>query len=92
MTMLINDRFVAVRGANVQQLGMFSYVPVEERVLVDTILKELDELLASRWAPGGHISIPPELLLRRRRRGPAQPTARVPHDWRAGAGGTPYPR
>ena len=50
---------VAVRGADIhQQLGMFSYVSVDQRVptdhpirklrmLVDTILKELDELLAS---------------------------------------------
>lgn len=49
---------VAVRGADIQQLGMFSYVSVDPRVptdhpirklrmLVDTILKELDELLAS---------------------------------------------
>jgi hypothetical protein len=45
---------MAVRGADVQQLGMFSYVSVDEsvpadhpirklRVLVDAILKELDE-------------------------------------------------
>jgi transposase len=64
-----------VRGADVQQLGMFSYVSVDERVpadhpirklrvLVDAILKELDELLASRYAAGGRTSIPPERLLR----------------------------
>ncbi len=45
-----------MRGADVQQLGMFSTVSVEERVpadhpirklrvMVDAILKELDELL-----------------------------------------------
>lgn len=64
-----------MRGADVQQLGMFSVVSVEQRVpmdhpirklrvLVDTILKELDDLLASRYAPGGRESIPPERLLR----------------------------
>ncbi|WP_412731039.1 IS5 family transposase [Dyella aluminiiresistens] len=64
-----------MRGADIQQLGMFSYVSVDERVpgdhpirklrmLVDTILKELDELLASSYAPGGRLSIPPERLLR----------------------------
>lgn len=58
-----------------QQSGMFSYVSVEERVpkdhpirklrvLVDTILKEMDALLGSRYAPGGRESIPPERLLR----------------------------
>lgn len=71
MIALINDLEVAVRGADIQQLGMFSYESVEEcvpadypvrklRVLVDTIPKELDELL---YAPGGRISIPPERLL-----------------------------
>jgi transposase len=64
-----------VRGADVQQLGMFSYVSVDERVpadhpirklrvLVDAIVKELDEVLASRYASGGRTSIPPERLLR----------------------------
>jgi transposase len=64
-----------VRGADVQQLGMFSYVSVDDRVpadhpirklrvLVDAILKELDEVLASRYASGGRTSIPPERLLR----------------------------
>jgi len=48
-----------MRSPDVQQLGMFSYVSVEERVpadhpirklrvLVDTILGELDGLLAAR--------------------------------------------
>jgi transposase len=66
---------MTVRGADVQQLGMFSYVSVDERVpadhpirklrvLVDTILKELDEVLASRYASSGRTSIPPERLLR----------------------------
>jgi transposase len=64
-----------MRGADVQQTGMFSYVSVEERVpkdhpirklrvLVDGILKEMDALLGSRYAAGGRESIPPERLLR----------------------------
>lgn len=64
-----------MRGADVQQLGMFSYVSVEDRVpldhpirklrvLVDTILRELDDVLASRYAVGCRESIPPERLLR----------------------------
>jgi len=64
-----------MRGADVQQGGMFSYVSVEDRVpqdhpirklrvLVDAILKEMDGLLASRYARGGRESIPPERLLR----------------------------
>jgi len=64
-----------MRGVDVQQTGMFSYVTVEERVpkehpirklraLVDTILKEMDTLLGSRYAAGGRESIPPERLLR----------------------------
>jgi transposase len=64
-----------MRGPDVQQLGMFSYVSVEDRVpadhpvhalrvLVDGILAERDELFASRYAQGGRPSIPPERLLR----------------------------
>lgn len=64
-----------MRGADVQQLGVFSYVSVEDRVptehpirvlrkLVDAILVQLDPLLASRYADGGRASIPPERLLR----------------------------
>lgn len=64
-----------MRGADVQQLGMFSYVSVEDRVpkdhpirklrmLVDMILAELDEVFEARYAPDGRISIPPERLLR----------------------------
>lgn len=64
-----------MRGADVQQAGMFSYVSLEERVpadhpirklrvLVDVILKELDGVLASRYAAVGRESIPPERLLR----------------------------
>lgn len=64
-----------MRGADVQQLGMFSYVSLEERVpkdhpvrklriLVDTILSEMDDLLAARYAKDGRPSIPPERLLR----------------------------
>lgn len=64
-----------MRGADMQQPGMFSYVSLEERVpadhpirtlrlLVDAILLELDPLLASRYAQGGRPSIAPERLLR----------------------------
>lgn len=64
-----------MRGADVQQRGMFSYVSVEDRVprdhpvrklrvLVDVILKELDAVLTSRYAACGRESIPPERLLR----------------------------
>ncbi len=64
-----------MRSPDVQQLGMFSYVSVEDRVppdhpirklriLVDAILGELDELLAARYAAGGRLSIPPERILR----------------------------
>ena len=64
-----------MRGADVQQLGMFSYVSLEERVpadhpirklrlLVDVILGELDEVFAERYARDGRPSIPPERLLR----------------------------
>lgn len=71
----INPSDEAMRGADVQQPGMFSYVSVEDRVprdhpirklrvLVDTILKEMDALLGSRYAAGGRESIPPERLLR----------------------------
>lgn len=34
------------------------------RVVVDAILKELDAVLAARYAAGGRESIPPERLLR----------------------------
>ena len=64
-----------MRGADVQQLNMFSVVSVEDRVptdhpirklrvLVDTILGELDEVFSARYAAGGRESIPPERLLR----------------------------
>ncbi|HVZ31151.1 MAG TPA: IS5 family transposase [Polyangiaceae bacterium] len=64
-----------MRGADIQQLGMFSVVSVEARVpedhpirklrvLVDTILHELDPLLSARYAKTGRESIPPERLLR----------------------------
>jgi len=64
-----------MRSPDMQQLGMFSYVSVEDRVpsdhpirklraLVDTILKDMDELFASRYAREGRPSIAPERLLR----------------------------
>lgn len=54
---------------------MFSYVSVEARVpadhpirklriLVDTILRELNDLLDTRYADAGRPSIPPERILR----------------------------
>ena len=53
-----------MRSPDVQQLGMFSYGSVEDRVpndhpirklrvLVDSILGELDGVLAARYAEGG---------------------------------------
>jgi transposase len=64
-----------MRGADIQQLGVFSYASVEDRIpqdhpirtlrlLVDTVLKELDPVFAERYAPMGRQSIPPERLLR----------------------------
>jgi transposase len=64
-----------MRGADIQQLDVFSYVSVEDRIpqdhpirtlrlLVDTILKELDPVFAGRYAKVGRLSIPPERLLR----------------------------
>jgi transposase len=64
-----------MRSPDVQQLGMFSYVSVEDRVpadhpirkwrvFVDFILKELDPMFAERYAVAGRPSIPPERLLR----------------------------
>ena len=64
-----------MRSADVQQLGMFSYVSVEARVpsdhpirklreLVDGVLREMDGLFEKRYAKAGRPSIPPERLLR----------------------------
>jgi transposase len=64
-----------MRGADIQQLDMFSYVSVEARVptdhpirklriLVDTILAQLDPIFAARYSWMGRVSIPPERLLR----------------------------
>ncbi len=64
-----------MRSPDFQQLGMFSYVSVDDRVppdhpirklrvLVDAILGELDTLLAARYAASGRPSIPPERILR----------------------------
>lgn len=60
-----------MRSPDEQQLGMFSYVSVEQRVpadhairklrvLVDTILAGLDAEFSSRYATHGRPSIPPE--------------------------------
>jgi transposase len=64
-----------MRSPDQQQLGMFSYVSVEQRVpadhpirklrvLVDTTLAGLDAEFSSRYAKHGRPSIPPERLLR----------------------------
>lgn len=64
-----------MRSPDVQQFGMFAYVSVETRVpedhpirplreLVDKLLKDLDPILAKRYADTGRPSIPPERLLR----------------------------
>lgn len=64
-----------MRTADVQQLGMFSYVSVDARVpmdhpirklreLVDGILAQMDDLFERRYAKTGRPSIPPERLLR----------------------------
>lgn len=58
-----------MRSPDVRQLGMFSYVRPERRapadhpvrklhVMADGILRELDDLLAERYANGGRPSIP----------------------------------
>ena len=64
-----------MRSEDVQQLGMFSYVSVESRipadhpirklrVLVNAVLKEMDDDFAALYAKTGRPSIPPERLLR----------------------------
>ncbi len=64
-----------MRSADIQQLGMFSYVSVDARVptdhpirklreLVDGVLREMDGLFEARYAKTGRPSIPPERLLR----------------------------
>jgi transposase len=64
-----------MRSPDVQQLGMFAYVSVEDRVpadhpirklraLVDTILGEMDGVFEARYARLGRPSVPPERLLR----------------------------
>jgi transposase len=64
-----------MRSLDVQQNKLFSYVSLESRIpkahpirklrlLVDTILKEMDEDFAPLYADGGRPSIPPERLLR----------------------------
>ncbi|MCE3002390.1 MAG: IS5 family transposase [Xanthomonadaceae bacterium] len=64
-----------MRSPDLQQFGMLSYISVETRVpadhpirplrsLVDKLLKELDPILAERYADTGRPFIPPERLLR----------------------------
>ncbi len=64
-----------MRSPDIQQLGMFSYVSMKDRVpsdhpirklrvMADSILGEFDRVLATRYADRGRPSIPPERLLR----------------------------
>jgi transposase len=64
-----------MRGDDVQQDAMFSYLSPEQRVpadhplrpirqMVDTVLKRLSPCFAGMYAEGGRPSIPPEKLLR----------------------------
>lgn len=64
-----------MRGDDRQQLGMFSYVSLEQRVpkthplrgirkLVDAALQQVDGLLGSMYPPTGRASVAPEKLLR----------------------------
>jgi transposase len=64
-----------MRSPDVQQLGMFAQVSIEERVpedhpirplreLVDKLLKGLDPVFQKRYSAFGRPSIPPERLLR----------------------------
>jgi transposase len=64
-----------MRGADVKQEAMFSYVSPEQRVpadhplrpireMVDTVLQEMSRRFASLYAKVGRPSIPPERLLR----------------------------
>lgn len=64
-----------MRGTDIQQLGVFSYISVEERVpsdhplrgiraIVDRALKDLDGVLAAMYAKSGRNSVAPEKLIR----------------------------
>jgi hypothetical protein len=55
-----------MRSSGVQQLGMFSYVSVEDRVPVDHPIRKLQVLVdaIARYAVGGRPSIPSERILR----------------------------
>lgn len=64
-----------MRGSDVQQTDMYSYVSPEQRVpadhplrgireLVNVVLRELSSVFASIYSPMGRNSIPPERLLR----------------------------
>ena len=64
-----------MRGADVKQEAMFSYVSPEQRVpadhplqpireMVDTVLQEMSRRFAGLYAKVGRPSIPPERLLR----------------------------
>src|SRR5258708_11596195 len=64
-----------MRGDDIQQGAMFSYLSPEQRVpadhplrlirqMVDTVLKRLSPCFEAMYAEGGRPSIPPEKLLR----------------------------
>ena len=64
-----------MRGADVTQDGMFSYLTLEGyvpkghplqpiREIVNAALREMDETFAAMYADSGRDSIPPEQLLR----------------------------
>jgi transposase len=64
-----------MRGNDIQQGAMFSYLSPEQRVpadhplrpirqMVDTVLKRLSACFEAIYAEGGRPSIPPEKLLR----------------------------
>src|ERR1700686_3109959 len=64
-----------MRGDDIQQGAMFSYLSPEQRVpadhplrpirqMVDTVLKRLSPRFEAMYAEGGRPSIPPEKLLR----------------------------
>jgi transposase len=66
---------LAMRGTDMQQLGVFSYISVEERVppdhplrgirkIVDQALRSLDGVLGAMYAKTGRSSVAPEKLIR----------------------------
>jgi transposase len=69
------EKTVGMRGTPDPQLAMLTTVSTEElvpkdhpirkiRVVVDTVLAELDDVLTGMYATGGRASVPPETLLK----------------------------